>query len=300
MRVFVTGATGYIGEALVAALLARGYRVVALTRGGEVAGATETVHGDVAAAGDWQARVAGCDAAVHLAGEPIAGGRLDAAQRERVLASRRDGTRQLVAAIAAVPSADRPRMLLSASGADLYPFDESDRSYAENAGAGDSFLAAVCQTWENEARAAEAHGLRVARLRTGVVLGAGGGALSSMATPFRMFAGGPIGSGRQWFSWISLEDVVGGYLHTLRHEQLTGAVNLVAPGALRQRDFARALGHELGRPSWAPVPGFALRLAIGGLAEYALHGRRVVPAALARSGYAFRHADVAAALKEAL
>jgi uncharacterized protein (TIGR01777 family) len=300
MRVFVTGGSGYIGQALVATLTARGDRVIALSRGGAVAGATESVQGDPATPGEWQKRLAGCDAVVHLAGESIAAGRLDAAHCERVMSSRREGTRQVVAAIAALGAADRPRMLLSASGVDLYPFDATDRSYAENAGVGDTFLAEVCDVWEKEARAAEALGLRVVRLRTGVVVGAGGGALAKMVTPFKLFAGGPVGSGQQWFSWISLEDAVGGYLHALKHDELDGAVNLVAPGAVRQRDFARALGQELHRPSWAPVPGFALRLAVGGLADYLLHGRRVVPAVLSRSGYAFRHADVAAALREAV
>jgi hypothetical protein len=302
MRLFVTGATGYIGQALVAGLAARGDRVVALTRSPPPAAAApaDFVVGDVTMAGDWQARVAGCEAVVHLAGAPIAGGRLDAAHRERVLASRRDGTRQIVAAIAAAPPADRPRVLVSASAIDLYPFDESDRSYAENAGAGDTFLAQLCATWEAEAGAAEAHGLRVVRMRTGVVIGPGSTALAKMVTPFKLFAGGPIGSGRQWFSWVSLEDVIGAYLHVLKHDELAGAVNLVAPGALRQRDFARALGQELHRPAWAPVPGFALRLVLGGLADYVLNGRRAVPGVLARSGYAFRHADVAAALREAL
>jgi uncharacterized protein (TIGR01777 family) len=300
LRVFVTGGSGYIGQALIAALVARGDRVVALSRRGQVAGATESVNGDPATPGEWQKKIAGCDAIIHLAGESIAAGRLDAAHRERVMASRREGTRQVVAAIAAARGPDRPKVLLSASGADLYPFDASDRSYAENAGAGDTFLAEVCDVWEKEARAAEAHGVRVARLRTGVVIGAGGGALAKMVTPFKLFAGGPIGSGTQWFSWISLEDTVGAYLHTLKHEALDGAVNLVAPGAVRQRDFSRHLGAALERPSWAPVPAFALRLAVGGLAEYLLHGRRVVPTALSRSGYAFRHADVSAALRESL
>jgi uncharacterized protein (TIGR01777 family) len=300
MRVFVTGGSGYIGQALISALTARGDRVVALSRHGQVAHATESVTGDPTASGDWQKRVAGCDAIVHLAGESIAAGRLDAAHRERILSSRREGTRQVVAAIAAARGPDRPKLLVSASGADLYPFDASDRSYTENAGAGDTFLAQVCDVWEKEARAAEPLGVRVARLRTGVVIGPGGGALAKMVTPFKLFVGGPIGSGTQWFSWISLEDVVGAYLHTLKHDDLAGAVNVVAPGAIRQRDFARLLGAQLERPSWAPVPAFALRLAVGGLADYLLHGRRVVPAALARSGYAFRHADVAAALRESL
>jgi len=305
MRIFVTGATGYIGHAIVAALGARGERVLALVRGRggsapDLGAHVEPVIGDVAVEGDWQDRVAGCDAVIHLAGAPIAAGRLDTAHRERVLGSRRDGTHHVVDAIVAAPPDTRPKVLLSASGVDLYPFDESDRSYAENAGAGDTFLAEVCSAWEEEARAAETGGTRVVRLRTGVVLGPGGGALAKMAKPFKMFVGGPIGSGRQWFSWVSLEDAVGAYLHALKREDLVGAVNLVAPGALRQREFARALGHELHRPAWAPVPALALRAAVGGLADYLLHGRRAVPTALARSGYAFRHADVAAALREAV
>jgi uncharacterized protein (TIGR01777 family) len=301
MRIFVTGATGYIGKAIVTALAARGDRVVALSRGDhEVPHAAETVRGDPAQAGDWQKKLAGCDAVVHLAGAGIAEGRLDAAHRERVMASRREGTRQVVAAIGALPRADRPRVLVSASGADFYPFDESDRAYAENAGVGDTFLAEVCAVWEQEAAAAEAHEVRVARLRTGVVIGKGSQALEKMVTPFKLFAGGPVGSGRQWFSWVSLDDVVGVYLHVIKHDELSGPVNLVAPGAVRQKDFARALGHELHRPSWAPVPGVALRVAVGGLADYLLHGRRAVPGVLGRSGYAFRHADVAAALKAAV
>jgi uncharacterized protein (TIGR01777 family) len=132
-------------------------------------------------------------------------------------------------------------------------------------------------------------------LRNGVVLGPGG-TTGKMLTPFRWFLGGPIGGGRQWFSWVSLDDAVGAYLHALRSEDLSGGVNVVAPGVLRQKQFAAAVGRALGRPSWLPVPAFALRAAIGGLAEYALHGRRAVPQALIRSGYGFRHADAAAAL----
>jgi hypothetical protein len=300
MRIFVTGATGFLGKAITAALLARGERVIGLSRGGGGAGGIDWVRGDPAVPGDWQKVVAGCDAVVHLAGEPIAAGRLDGPHRDRVMESRRLGTRHVAAAINAAPRGQRPRVLLSSSGTDFYPFDESDRAYTEQAGAGDSFLAEVCKVWEAEARAAEGQGTRVAILRNGIVIGPGGGALAKMVLPFKLFAGGPMGSGRQWFSWVSLEDTVGAYLLALRRDDATGPINVVAPGALRQKEFARALGQVLGRPSWAPVPGLALRAAAGGLADYLLHGRRVVPGVLSRLGYAFRHADAVAALREAV
>jgi hypothetical protein len=299
MRVFVTGATGLVGRALVEALVARGDRPVALTRGGHgaVAGA-EMVVGDCTRPGDWQERVVGCDAVVHLAGEPIGGGRLDPAHLERVRASRVDSTRLVVEAIASASKALSPRVLLCASGVDYYPFDESDRAWNESGGAADTALGQVCAAWEREAATAEPHGVRVARMRAGLVLA--GAALDKMALPFKMFAGGPIGSGRQWFSWVSLEDTVGAYLFALRKDEARGPINVVGPGAVRQKELARAIGRALGRPSWVPVPAFAVRAATGGLAEYILHGRRVVPQALAQLGYAFRHADVSAALAEAL
>ena len=148
---------------------------------------------------------------------------------------------------------------------------------------------------ERAALGASGHDVRAVAMRTGVVLGKGGGALARMATPFKAFFGGPVGSGHQWFSWVHLDDVVGAYLAAL-DGTLSGPVNVVAPGTVRQRDFARALGDALHRPSWAAVPAFALRLMVGELAEYLLHGRRAVPAALEQAGYRFQHPDAAKAL----
>jgi uncharacterized protein (TIGR01777 family) len=291
MRVFVTGASGFLGRAVTEALVARGDAVVGLSRRGQGPRGAETVTGDPARPGEWRAALADCDAVVHLAGEPVAGKRWTDEHKAAVRASRRDGTRGVVAAMAA---ASRPRVLVSASGIDYYPFDETDRGYTEEDGAAATFLAEVCRDWEAEALRAAEHGTRAAVLRIGVVLGRGEGAMARLAPLFRRFAGGPIGSGRQWMSWVHVEDVAGAVLRALDGD-LAGPVNVVA-GNARQADFARTLGDVLKRPSWLPVPAIALRLAVGELAEYLLHGRRVVPAALEKVGHAWRHPDLAGAL----
>ncbi len=291
MKVFLTGATGFVGRALAGALLARGDRVVALSRSGRAPEGTEAVSGDPAEAGPWTERVSGCDAVVHLAGEPIAGKRWSAAQKRKIRDSRVAGTTRVAEAIAA--AAARPRALLAANGADYYPFDDSSRGYDESAPAGDTFLAEVCAAWQ---AAAETAPVRTVVFRTGVVLGPGGGALERLTTVFRAFLGGPVGSGNQWMSWVHLEDVVGAYLHALDGE-LAGPVNLVAPGAVRWRELARELGKVLHRPAGLPAPAFAVKLALGEVAEYLVHGRRVVPRALERAGFAFRHAALDDALR---
>jgi uncharacterized protein (TIGR01777 family) len=283
MRVFLTGASGFIGRAIGEALNARGAAVVGLTRGAELPHGVEPVTGDPTRAGAWGEALAGCDVVIHLAGESLATHRWTAAHKAELRRSRLEGTRQVVSAMVA---AERPRVLLSASGADYYPFDDSEQRYPEPQPAGRSFLADLCRDWEGAALAAAAKGKRVCVMRTGVVLGRGEGALARLTRIFKSFAGGPLGDGRQWFSWIHVDDVVGAYLHAADRDALSGPVNVVA-GSTRQAEFARALGDALKRPSWLPVPGFALRVAIGELADYLLHGRRVVPAALEESGYEF-------------
>lgn len=294
----------------------------------------ELVEGDPAFAGPWQRHLADVHAVVNLAGASIAGKRWDSRYKQILRDSRVEGTRCVVEGIAALyvgkpagepagesagePAGEaqavgadagagagargRPTVLVSASGVDYYPFDvdlatamDEDDEITESAPPGSSFLARVCRSWEEEAVAAEPLGVRVVRMRTGLVLGHGG-AFDRMALPFRLFAGGPIGSGRQWVSWVHIDDVVRAYLFALDEDTLRGPVNLVAPGAVRAKPFARALGHALRRPSWLPVPGFAVKAAVGELAEYVLHGRRAVPAALQAHGFAFHYPEVEAAL----
>jgi hypothetical protein len=307
MRVIVTGATGYIGSRLVAALRARGDTVTVLTRD---AAHARAVLGDVHAVaadlesgrGAWTAELAGAGAIAHLAGEPIAGTRWDARQKQILRDSRVEATRGLVEAIATLPVSDRPAALVSASGVDYYPYAHEpmdDDEVTEADPPADSFLGRLCRDWEREALAADGYRVRTCCLRTGVVIGPGG-ALAKMSAPFKRFAGGKLGHGRQWMSWISLADIVALYLTATTAARYAGPINAVAPEPLRNADFARALGRALHRPSWLPVPGFALRAALGEFGDVLLHGRRVVPRRLEELGFAFAHPRLADALATAV
>jgi hypothetical protein len=308
MKVVVTGATGMVGQALVPVLTERGDEVVVLSR--DAARATEilgpgvvTVDADLQAPGPWTHALAGADAVVHLAGESVAARRWDARQKQRIRDSRVETTRTLVEAMAALPRERRPAAIICSSGTDYYPFadpavgDEDEVTEADPPG--DSFLARVCRDWEAEALAARDHGTRVATLRTGLVLGPRGGALARMVTPFKLFAGGRVGGGAQWMPWIHLADAAAGYAAALHDDRYRGPINLVTD-SVRNRDFSRELGAALGRPSWLPVPALAVRAAVGELAEYVLHGRRVVPAQLRSHGFSWRYPELGAALRAAL
>ena len=306
MKLVVTGATGLMGAALIRALAARGDTVIALTRDADRArsvlgDAVSVVTADLQQLGPWTTALAGADAVVHLAGESVAARRWDARQKQRLRDSRVEVTRTLVEALAAVPAAQRPRALISASGSDYYPFapdtEFDDDEVTERDAAGDSFLARVCVAWEAEAYAAEAAGLRVVCMRTGLVLGPGG-ALAKLKTPFKLFVGGRVGSGRQWTPWIHREDAVRGYLAALDDGRYGGPINLVT-SSVRNAELSRAVGRSMGRPSWLPVPAFALRAAVGELADYLLNGRRVVPARLRELGFTWTHPTLEAALDAA-
>jgi len=302
MKIVVTGATGFIGTALVEALHARGDAITVLSRDAERAkaalGNVTAVAADLQSRGPWTAALAGTDAIVHLAGEPIAARRWDARQKQRLRDSRVEATRTLVEAILALPRSERPRALISASGSDYYPFaadsEFDDDEVTEADPASESFLGRLCRDWEHEALAAARAGIRVVCMRTGLVLGPGG-ALAKLTTPFKLFVGGKIGSGRQWVPWIHRADAVRAYLAAIDDDRYTGPVNLVT-SSVRNAELADALGKAVGRPSWLPVPGFALHAAVGEFAEYLLHGRRVVPKRLRELGFTWTYPKLADAL----
>ena len=301
VRVTVTGATGRIGVALVRALRAGGAEVAVLSRdpgrARSVLGADVPAHAwDPAAGAAPAAALAGRDAIVHLAGED-AGQRWSAAAKERILQSRIAGTRALVDGIRAADP--RPAALVSASAVGYYGA-RGDEPVAEDAPAGAGFLAGVCEAWEREALAAQELGARVVRVRTGVVLDAQGGALARMLPPFKLGVGGPIAGGRQYVPWVHVDDVIGIYARAVDDPAWQGAVNATAPEPVTNREFSRALGRVLRRPALAPIPGLALRLLYGEMADVVLTGQRAVPRRTLELGYAFRHPQLEEALRSIL
>jgi uncharacterized protein (TIGR01777 family) len=291
MKIAVTGASGLIGTPLVLALREDGHQVVRFVRG-TAAGADErawdpsTGHLDPAA-------VADRDAVVHLAGAGVADHRWTTQWKKTVLDSRVDGTTAVAEAVAA---AGGPGVLLSASAVGWYG-DTGDTVTAEDGPSGEGFLADVCRRWEAATAPAERAGLRVAHLRTGIVLAGGGGALAKQLPIFKASLGAPLGSGRQWLSWISLQDEVAAIVHCLTAE-VRGPVNLVGPAPVTNREFTKVLGAAVHRPTLpVAVPGVVLTAALGGFAkEGVLIGQRLVPAVLERTDFHFSHADLTAAL----
>ena len=293
-KVLVSGASGLIGSAMLPALQSSGYEVTRLVRG------AASGKGDVA----WDPSrplapesVSGFDAVVHLAGESIVGRWTDAKKR-RVRESRAQGTRNLAEALAAAPQA--PRVLISASAIGYYG-DRGEETLREESSSGSGFLPEVCREWEAAAQSATKAGIRTAQMRFGVVLSASGGALQKMLPPFRMGVGGNIGSGRQWMSWIDIDDVVAAIQHALKTETLHGPVNVVGPNPVRNAEFTKTLASVLSRPAIFPMPAFAARLVFGQMAdELLLASQRVEPAKLLSSGYVFLKPELRSALENLL
>ncbi len=293
MKWIISGASGLIGSALAASLLEDGHEVARLVRSPGSPGAWDPETGVV----DTKA-LDGADVIAHLAGENIAQGRWSEQRKRRVMDSRVHGTNTIVRAIAGM--AKPPKTLLCASAVGFYG-DGGDAILDETRAPGKGFLADVCEAWEAASRPAVEYGVRVVNLRFGMVLSARGGALAKMLPLFRLGLGGALGSGRQYMSWIALDDAVAAIRHCAQTPSLEGPVNVVAPEPVANAVFTKTLGQVLRRPAVLPAPAFALKLVLGEMAqELLLSGQRAVPAKLVASGYAFRHATLESALESVL
>jgi hypothetical protein len=305
MRVFVTGATGLVGRRLVRALLARGDAVVPLSRRPLPPdhfgpGACAPVVGDPARVGSWSEVLPSCDAVVHLAGEPVLEKRWSDKFLERVRASRVDSTGVLARELARHPTrADgTPKGFVSGSAVGYYGADTGAVELTEDSPPGADVLAKICVGWEAAANPARQAGVRVCHPRIGIVLDPDGGALPRMATPFKWFVGGKIGSGEQYVSWVHHADMTGLLLFAVDTASLTGPVNATAPTPVTNAEFSQTLAKALGRPNWLPAPRFALRVLIGKGAAAVTGGQRAVPNRATAAGYAFRFPTLEPALRE--
>lgn len=296
MKVFIVGGTGFVGVNFANRLCARGDEVTVMGRAPgrprELNPAVPVVADDATLSGGWQERIAGHDAVVNLAGAPIFRRWTPAAKTE-LRQSRVLTTRHVVEALPATGGVT----LVSTSAVGYYGF-HGDEELGEGAGPGKDFLAGLCVDWESEALRARRSGIRVVITRFGIVLGPGGGVLAKLVPIFRAGLGGPLGSGRQWFSWIHIEDLFGALLHVVGHPESSGVYNFTAPEPVRNRDLASELGRVLHRPALLPVPGFAVRLVLGEFGDVLLEGQRVLPRRLLSEAYRFAHPGLRAALED--
>lgn len=304
MKVVVTGATGFVGSRLVELLQAEGHQVLVLTRNPTAAQKVfpnsvsnlEIIAYTPTESGPWQQAIAGYDGVVNLAGEPIAEGRWTAQRKQEILKSRQLGTQKIVEAIAKVNP--KPSVLVSASAIGYYGTSETV-TFDESSPVGSDFLAQVCQSWEAEARKVTATGTRLVILRLGIILGMGG-AIAKMLTPFKLYAGGPIGTGRQWFSWIHRDDVVNLIMQALTRPDVEGVLNATAPNPVRMAEFCQTMGQVLNRPSWLPVPGFALEAMLGDGAMVVLEGQQVLPKRTLNYSFDYQYPTIKQALEATL
>jgi uncharacterized protein (TIGR01777 family) len=283
MRILITGASGFIGRHLTAALARQRHEVLRLSRAQPDPMDPRQFRWDPAAGMIDEACLEGVDVVVHLAGESIAAGRWNEAVKQRILDSRVQGTRLLLDAISR--RADKPKAFIAASAVGIYG-DRGLEDLDESSAPGQGFLSQVCQAWEAESRRAEALGLRLVLVRTGLVLGKDGGALAKMLLPFKLGLGGRVGSGKQVMSWIGLHDLVRAYLFFIENPDARGVYNLSTPNPVSNAQFTLSLGRALSRPTWIPLPAFAAKLVLGEMAlELLLAGQRVLPARLKAAGF---------------
>lgn len=303
MRVAVTGATGFVGSRLVERLQQEGHQIVVFTRNADRAKRVfpantfpnvEIVAYSPLQSGEWQDKISGCDGVINLAGAPIAEGRWTPERKQEILDSRKIGTQKIVEAIS--KANPRPSVLINSSAIGYYGSSET-QTFDETDAAGNDFLAEVCQAWEAEAQKVRESNTRLVILRTGIVLGQGG-AIAKMLLPFRLFAGGPLGSGQQWFSWIHREDLVNLFLKALTQPNMDGVFNATAPNPIRMAELCQTLGQVMHRPSWLPVPNFALELLLGDAAKVVLEGQQVLPKRTQASGFEYHYPRIKQALED--
>ncbi|MFB2881384.1 TIGR01777 family oxidoreductase [Floridanema aerugineum] len=305
MIIVITGATGFVGSYLVKRLQESGDRIIILTRNADRASRVfpksafpnlEIVNYNPLQSGDWQQVISGCDGVVNLAGAAIGEGRWTAERKQEILNSRKIGTQKLIEAIA--KAEQKPSVLVNASAVGYYGTSET-ATFAENSPPGNDFLSEVCIAWEAEAQKVKDLGVRLAILRLGVVLGMGG-AIAKMLPIFKLFAGGTIGTGKQWFSWVEVDDLVNLIVAVLKRPDMQGVYNATAPNPVRMADFCHALGDVLHRPSWLPVPAFALELLMGDAAMVVLEGQQVLPKRTLESGFVYKYPNLKPALESFL
>ncbi|GAB4233062.1 MAG: TIGR01777 family oxidoreductase [Stanieria sp.] len=304
MKTAITGATGFVGSRLVERLNQDEHQILVFTRNPDKAKKVfpssafpkvEIVQYSPKQSGDWQKAIDGCDAIINLAGEPISE-RWTPQHKQEILDSRKIGTQKIVEAIKQAEV--KPQVLISGSAIGYYGTSET-ATFDENSSSGNDFLAQVCQAWEAEAEKVQEAGVRLVIVRVGIVLG-NGGALGKMIGPFKMFAGGPIGTGRQWFSWIHREDLVNLIITALNNADMKGVYNATAPNPVRMAQFCQILGEVMNRPSWLPVPEFVLELLLGDGAKVVLEGQQVLPKQTQQLGFEYQYPELRSALKEVI
>jgi uncharacterized protein (TIGR01777 family) len=305
MKIVIAGGSGFLGHRLAVAWLAAGEEVTVLTRNPDgtaenlPAGAKARRWNPSSVDDDLVAALRSADAVVNLAGVAIGGRPWTPGRKRAILQSRLEATRTIVAAIGRLPAGERPRVLVNAAGIDIYG-DRPDGVLTEESPLGDSFLAGVVGAWESEARKAEPLGVRVVTARTALIVAPEALAWRLVLLPFRLFVGGRLGSGRQRFTWVHVDDAVALYDLAIRDETITGPLNIVAPEVPTQRELAKAIGRAMQRPAVFPVPALILRLVLWGQADIVLHGRVAVAAKARTAGYVFHHPTVESALGDVL
>lgn len=301
MHVFITGGTGFLGRALTNKLLAEGHSVTILTRSRDVrrdySPALSYVVGNPVQPGEWQKEIAKHEVVINLAGASIF--RRWSKESKKILRSSRiETTRNIVAGLAARKG--QPTTLLNGSAVGYYGFKDDDQEINEAGGNGNDFLAELTRDWEAAAHEAEQYDVRVIPCRIGVIIGPDGGALQKMLTAFRFGIGGPLGNGKQWFSWIQLHDLVRAFLFLIQHEEITGPVNLTAPNPVTNQEMSKTLAHILHRLMFPAAPAILVKLALGEFGSILLKGQRVVPEKLAANGFTFEYPNIEAAFRKVI